>query len=77
MLVRKLGKHFGQAGLGEFFDFIGDAQIGLVDFDQPAQGQWEWRSKPDRTECGGWFLPVRAFGWRCSPWRAKGSSGAR
>ena len=37
MLVRKLNKHFGQAGLGEFFDFIGDAQIRLVDFDNPRE----------------------------------------
>ena len=37
MLAHELGQHFGQAGLGEFFDFIGHAQIGLIDFDHARQ----------------------------------------
>ena len=51
VLVGKLCKHFGQAGLGEFFDFIGNTQIGFVDFDNPRkvngsrdQNQIAWRT---------------------------------
>ncbi len=33
MLVRELGEHFGQPGFGEFFYFIGHAEIRLVEFD--------------------------------------------
>ena len=35
--MRELGKHFGQAGLGEFFDFISHAQIRPIDFDHPRE----------------------------------------